>query len=133
MNWNQIEGNWDQLKGTIQQQWARFIEDEMAEDSEGDAYSDSNTEHTNKFGCEDTVINKSVSDKSVHSLLGMQDGSGGKGKDSEGPDGGEGMPGSGESDEMDDSGKPIPNPMPDNSDEPEHTETPHQEKSLDQT
>jgi hypothetical protein len=37
---------------------------------------------------------------------------------------------------MDDSGKPAPNPMPDDLDKParaKNIETPHQEKSLDQT
>lgn len=135
MNWNQIEGNGRQLKGNVQQQWAKFTNDDLVDGE----YSNGNTEHANKFGYDDTI-----KDNSANETLGMQDGKqcgtqGGGGdnnKDSEGPGDGEGIPGTGESDEMDDSGKPIPNPMPDDLDEPAHAkdrETPHQEKSLDQT
>lgn len=137
MNWNQIEGNGKQLKGNVQQQWAKFTDDDLVDGE----YSNGNTEHANKFGYDDTI-----KDYSANETLGMQGGKqcgtqGGGGdnnnnKDSEGPGDGEGIPGTGESDEMDDSGKPIPNPMPDDLDEPAHAkdrETPHQEKSLDQT
>lgn len=137
MNRNQIAGNWYQLKGSIQQQWARFTDDGFTDDVavnlQGDAYSNGNTEHANKFGYDDTVGNKSASRLPD---ISMQNGSGGNGKDSEGPGDGEGIPGSGEDDDMDDSGKPIPNPMPDDLDEPVYAkdkETPHQEKSLNQT
>ena len=45
-----------------------------------------------------------------------------------------GVLGTNASDEMDDSGYPNPNPLPDDLDEPPHAnETPHQDKSLDQT
>ena len=59
------------------------------------------------------------------------------GPDSTGPGDGAGIPGSDESDDdMDDLGIPVPNPMPDDFDEPvraDKDETPHEEKSLDQT
>ena len=29
MNWNQIEGNWEQLKGTIQSQWGKLTNDDL--------------------------------------------------------------------------------------------------------
>lgn len=64
----------------------------------------------------------------------LEHGSGGNG--TAGPGDGAGIPGEGESDQSDDSGKPAPNPMPDDLDEPAYAgnqPTPHQEKSLDQT
>lgn len=29
MDWNRIEGNWKQLKGTARQQWGRLTDDDM--------------------------------------------------------------------------------------------------------
>jgi len=29
MNWDQIEGNWKQFKGKVQQQWGKFTDDDM--------------------------------------------------------------------------------------------------------
>jgi uncharacterized protein YjbJ (UPF0337 family) len=29
MNWNKIEGNWDQFKGKVQQQWGKLTDDEV--------------------------------------------------------------------------------------------------------
>ena len=29
MNWNQIEGNWEQFKGKIQAQWGELTDDEL--------------------------------------------------------------------------------------------------------
>ena len=29
MNWNQIEGNWEQLKGKAQAQWGRLTDDDV--------------------------------------------------------------------------------------------------------
>ena len=64
-------------------------------------------------------------------------GLGNQGPNNQGPGDGAGIPGSDESDDdMDDSGMPTPNPMPDDFDEPvraKNHETPHEEKSLDQT
>lgn len=126
MNWNHIEGNWKQLKGHVQHQWVKFTD----EDLDVSEYSDGNTEHANKFDYDDMS-----KDYSINGRFYMHDGKG-KSEGSGGPGDGEGIPGGDESDEMDDSGKPIPNPMPDDLDEPAHAkdnETPHQEKSLDQT
>jgi uncharacterized protein YjbJ (UPF0337 family) len=30
MNWTQVEGNWDQLKGSIQTQWGKLTDDDLA-------------------------------------------------------------------------------------------------------
>ena len=30
MNWDQIKGNWTQLKGKAQQQWAKLTDDDFA-------------------------------------------------------------------------------------------------------
>jgi len=30
MNWDQIEGNWKQFKGKVQQQWGKFTDDDMS-------------------------------------------------------------------------------------------------------
>jgi len=29
MNWNQIEGNWEQFKGKAQSQWGKFTGDDL--------------------------------------------------------------------------------------------------------
>ncbi len=29
MNWNRIEGNWEQFKGKIQEQWGRLTNDDL--------------------------------------------------------------------------------------------------------
>ncbi len=29
MNWDEIEGNWDQLKGKVKSQWAKFTDDDL--------------------------------------------------------------------------------------------------------
>nr|WP_321444700.1 CsbD family protein [uncultured Cohaesibacter sp.] len=29
MNWNQIEGNWEQFKGKVQAQWGELTDDEL--------------------------------------------------------------------------------------------------------
>lgn len=29
MNWDQIEGKWKQLKGSVKQQWAKFTDDDL--------------------------------------------------------------------------------------------------------
>jgi len=29
MNWDRIEGNWDQFKGTVKQQWGRLSDDQL--------------------------------------------------------------------------------------------------------
>lgn len=29
MNWDRIEGNWKQLKGSIQQQWGKLTDDQL--------------------------------------------------------------------------------------------------------
>lgn len=29
MNWDQIEGNWTQFKGTVQKQWGKITNDEL--------------------------------------------------------------------------------------------------------
>ncbi|TLP49287.1 MULTISPECIES: CsbD family protein [Cohaesibacter] len=29
MNWNQIEGNWEQFKGKVQAEWGRLTDDEL--------------------------------------------------------------------------------------------------------
>ena len=29
MNWNQIEGNWEQFKGKIQSQWGKLTRDDL--------------------------------------------------------------------------------------------------------
>jgi len=29
MNWDRIEGNWKQMKGTVRQQWAKFTDDDL--------------------------------------------------------------------------------------------------------
>jgi uncharacterized protein YjbJ (UPF0337 family) len=29
MNWNEIEGNWEQFKGKVQQQWGKLTNDDM--------------------------------------------------------------------------------------------------------
>lgn len=29
MNWDQIEGNWTQFKGTVQKQWGKLTNDEL--------------------------------------------------------------------------------------------------------
>jgi uncharacterized protein YjbJ (UPF0337 family) len=29
MNWDQVEGNWKQFKGKVQQQWGKFTDDDM--------------------------------------------------------------------------------------------------------
>ena len=30
MNWNQIEGNWQQFKGQVRQTWAKLTDDDLA-------------------------------------------------------------------------------------------------------
>ena len=30
MNWNQIEGNWEQFKGQVRQTWAKLTDDDLA-------------------------------------------------------------------------------------------------------
>ena len=30
MNWNQIEGNWQQYKGQVRQTWAKLTDDDLA-------------------------------------------------------------------------------------------------------
>ena len=29
MNWNQIEGKWDQVKGSIKEQWGKLTDDDL--------------------------------------------------------------------------------------------------------
>lgn len=29
MNWNQIEGNWEQFKGQVQSQWGKLTDDDL--------------------------------------------------------------------------------------------------------
>lgn len=29
MNWTQIEGRWDQVKGSVKQQWAKLTDDDL--------------------------------------------------------------------------------------------------------
>ena len=29
MNWNQIEGNWEEFKGKVQAQWGRLTDDDL--------------------------------------------------------------------------------------------------------
>lgn len=29
MNWNQVEGNWEQFKGQVQQQWGKLTNDDI--------------------------------------------------------------------------------------------------------
>jgi len=29
MNWNQIEGNWEQFKGQVQRQWGKLTDDDL--------------------------------------------------------------------------------------------------------
>jgi uncharacterized protein YjbJ (UPF0337 family) len=29
MNWNQVEGNWEQFKGSVQKQWGKLTGDDM--------------------------------------------------------------------------------------------------------
>jgi uncharacterized protein YjbJ (UPF0337 family) len=29
MNWNQVEGNWEQFKGQVQEQWGRLTGDDL--------------------------------------------------------------------------------------------------------
>lgn len=29
MNWDRIEGNWKQFKGSVKQQWGKFTDDEL--------------------------------------------------------------------------------------------------------
>ena len=82
--------------------------------------------------------NSSPSTSTSSSNLGLGSyGLGNQGPNNPGPGDGAGIPGSDESDDdMDDSGMPAPNPMPDDFDEPvraKNHETPHEEKSLDQT
>ena len=82
--------------------------------------------------------NSSPSTSTSSSNLGLGSyGLGNQGPNNPGPGDGAGIPGSDESDDdMDDSGIPTPNPMPDDFDEPvraKNHETPHEEKSLDQT
>jgi uncharacterized protein YjbJ (UPF0337 family) len=31
MNWTQIEGKWDQLKGGLSQQWGKLTDDDIAQ------------------------------------------------------------------------------------------------------
>ena len=91
---------------------------------------------SNKFDYDDNPLSNSDQNNSGNTPRSMQDGTGNAGGDSQGPGDGAGIPGDDESDEMDDSGNPNPNPMPDDLDEPPRAydnETPHQEKSLDQT
>ncbi len=40
MHWNQIEDRWEKLKGNIQQQWAKFADDDL-EDGSGDVSNNS--------------------------------------------------------------------------------------------
>lgn len=30
MDWNRVEGNWKQLKGSVKQQWAKLTDDDLA-------------------------------------------------------------------------------------------------------
>ncbi len=30
MNWEQIEGKWDQMKGSVQTQWGKLTDDDLA-------------------------------------------------------------------------------------------------------
>lgn len=30
MNWNRIEGNWEQFKGMVQTQWGKLTDDDLA-------------------------------------------------------------------------------------------------------
>ena len=163
MNWDQIEGNWKQIKGNIQQQWAKLTDNDLDlvngkreelagkiqaaygvskdeaekqlddwqsnqadldDDLEDEAASTNNTTHTSKFGYDDNS----------NTIRNMQDGKGESSSD--GPGDSAGLPGGDESDEMDDLDSPVPNPMPDDLDESPYAsnhETPHQDKSIDQT
>ena len=31
MNWNQVEGNWEQFKGQVQSQWGKLTDDDLAQ------------------------------------------------------------------------------------------------------
>ena len=163
MNWDQIEGNWKQLKGNILQQWAKLTDDDLDlvngkreelagkiqeaygvskdeaekqlddwqnnqadsdDELDDEAASANNTMHTSKFGYDDNS----------NTPRNMQDSKGGS--DSGGPGDGAGLPGGDESDEMDEFDSPVPNPMPDDLDESPYAsdvETPHEDKSIDQT
>ena len=84
--------------------------------------------HTTKYGYDDNS----------NTPRNMQDGKGDSSNDGlgNGPGDGAGLPGGDESDDMDDFENPSPNPMPDDLDEPTHAndaETPHEDKSIDQT
>lgn len=95
---------------------------------EDDTRRTDNTLHTSKYGYDDNS----------NTPRNMQDGKGASSGDGlgNGPGDGAGLPGGDESDDMDDLNNPSPNPMPDDLDEPTHAndgETPHEDKSIDQT
>ena len=101
---------------------------DSADDLEDEVIGANNTTHTNKFGYDD----------SNNTPRNMQDGKGESNSDGsgDGPGDGAGTPGGDESDDMDEFDSPVPNPMPDDLDESPYArdgETPHQDKSIDQT
>ena len=148
MNWDQIEGNWHQLKGNVQYHWAKLTDDDL------DMAAGKRDELADKiqeaYGVNQEDAVKQVDDWQQNNLsnwddedlesqiyyASLNDGMGDAGDDSQGPGDGAGLPGDDDNDDMDDSENPNPNPMPDDLDEPpraNHNETPHQDKSLDQT
>ena len=163
MNWDQIEGNWKQLKGNILQQWAKLTDDDLdlvngkREELSGKiqkAYGVSKEEAEKQLddwqssradSYEDLEDEPRSANKSIHTNNSGYDGnsntprhmSDGKGdSSSHGPGDGAGLPGGDESDDMDEFDSPVPNPMPDDLDESPYAsdvETPHEDKSIDQT
>ena len=133
-----VNGKREELAGKIQAAYG-LTKDEAEKqlDSWQNSQTDSDDElvdetlHSNKS----TQTNKYGHDDSSNTPRNMQDGK--ADSSSNGPGDGAGVPGGDESDDMDDDyNNPSPNPMPDDLDEPTHAkgdETPHEDKSIDQT
>ena len=163
-NWKQLKGNIQQqwakltdddldmvagkrqeLAGKIQEAYGlnkedaeKQVDEWQTSQTELDDELDSNDrpKRTNKFDYDDISGNNSDQDNTGNTPRRMHDVMGEVGISSQGAGVAAGILGTDASDEMDDSGYPYSNPLPNDMEEPLaaiHHETPHQDKSLDQT
>ena len=135
-----VNGKREELAGKIQKAYG--VSKEEAEKQLNDwqnNQTDSDDELEDKAGGTDNTLHtgKYGYDDNNNTPRNMQDGKGESSGDGfgNGPGDGAGLPGGDETDDMDDLNNPSPNPMPDDFDEPPHAndETPHEDKSIDQT
>ena len=134
-----VNGKREELAGKIQAAYGVSKDEaEKQLDSWQNSQTDSDDEPEDESGRTDHTLHTSKYgfDDNSNTPRKMQDGKGDS-SSSNGPGDGAGVPGGDESDDMDDDyNNPSPNPMPDDLDEPTHAkgdETPHEDKSIDQT